>query len=63
MEDVMNEQHERKDKDTEAQVREAISMKHAFGDDAARRFLKLRGVDPDLTERVLKAPPSKLRHQ
>jgi hypothetical protein len=58
----MNEQIERKDKETEAKVREAIAMKHAFGDDAARTFLKLRGVDPDLTERVLTADPAKLRN-
>jgi hypothetical protein len=57
----MNEQHARTDRDTEAKVREALSMKNAFGDDAARTFLKLRGVDPDLTERVLAAPPSQLR--
>jgi hypothetical protein len=59
----MSDEHERKDKDTEAKIREAISMKSAFGDDAARRFLKMRGVNPDLTERILKAPPSRLRHQ
>ncbi|MET0855717.1 MAG: hypothetical protein ABWY27_03115 [Telluria sp.] len=57
----MSEQHERKDKETEAKVREAINMKHAFGDNAARTFLKMRGVDPDLTERVLTAEPTRLR--
>jgi hypothetical protein len=36
-------------------------MKNAFGDNAARTFLKLRGVNPDLAERVLTAPPSQLR--
>jgi hypothetical protein len=59
---MSEQQHERKDKDTEAKVREAISLKHAFGDGAARTFLKLRGVDPDLAERVLTAKPSKLRN-
>jgi hypothetical protein len=58
----MSEQHERKDKETEAKVREALTMKNAFGDDAARRFLKLRGVDPDLAERILTAKPNKLRN-
>jgi hypothetical protein len=59
---VMNEQQKRKDKETEAKVREAISLKYAFGDDAARKFLKLRGVDPDLAERVLAADPAELRN-
>jgi hypothetical protein len=58
----MNEQYERKDLETETKVREALHMKRAFGDDAARTFLKLRGVDPDLTERVLTAAPSQLRN-
>lgn len=57
----MNAQYERNDMETEAKVREALNMKHAFGDDAARKFLALRGVDPDLTERVLTAPPTHLR--
>lgn len=59
----MSDQHERKDKETEAKIQQAITMKSAFGDDAARRFLKMRGVNPDLAERVLKAPASRLRHQ
>lgn len=57
----MSEQHERTDRETEASVREALNMKYAFGDDAARTFLKLRGVDPELSERVLTAPRSQLR--
>lgn len=58
----MTAQHERTDFDTEAKIREALNMKHAFGDDAARTFLKLRGIDPDLTERVLTARPEELRY-
>ena len=58
----MNQLHERSDKETESKVREAIQMKQAFGDDAARTFLRLRGIDPDLAERVLTAPPSQLRN-
>ncbi|MFC0134737.1 hypothetical protein [Massilia eurypsychrophila] len=57
----MEELHERKDQDTEEKVREAIAMKTAFGTDVARTFLKMRGIDSDLTERVLKAPPEQLR--
>jgi hypothetical protein len=57
----MNAQYERNDVETETKIREALNMKHAFGDDAARTFLRLRGVDPDLTERVLTAPLSELR--
>jgi hypothetical protein len=60
-EKVMEELHERKDHDTEEKVREAIAMKTAFGTDVARTFLKMRGIDSDLTERVLKAPPEQLR--
>lgn len=58
----MTTQHERTDFDTEAKIREALNMKYAFGDDAARTFLKLRGIDPDLTDRVLTAPPEQLRY-
>jgi hypothetical protein len=57
----MTAQHERKDVETEAKIREALNMKHAFGDDAARKFLNLRGIDPDLTDRVLTARPEQLR--
>lgn len=58
----MTAQHARTDFDTEAKIREALNMKYAFGDDAARTFLKLRGIDPDLTERVLAARPEELRY-
>lgn len=57
----MTEQHERADRKTEAEIREALAMKRAFGDDTARRFLKLRGIDPDLAERVVTAKPGTLR--
>lgn len=58
----MSEQIERKDTETEAKLREALTMKRAFGDDAARTFLKLRGIDPDLSERILTAPREQLRY-
>lgn len=59
----MNEQHApRTDMETAKQVDEGIAMKRAFGDDVARKFLLLRGIDPDLTERVLTAPREQLRH-
>lgn len=54
-------QHERKDVETAAKIREALNMKHAFGDDAARKFLNLRGIDPDLTDRILTSRPEQLR--
>lgn len=57
----MTGQRERKDVETEAKIREALNMKHAFGDDAARKFLTLRGIDPDLADRVLTASPEQLR--
>jgi hypothetical protein len=57
----MAEQHERKDHETEEKVREALEMKSAFGSDVARTFLKMRGINAELTERVLKAPPEQLR--
>lgn len=57
----MTEPHERKDHDTEQQIREALAMKSAFGSDVARTFLRMRGIKPELTERVLTAPPGQLR--
>ncbi|MDB5935905.1 MAG: hypothetical protein JWQ01_3249 [Massilia sp.] len=57
----MAEQHERKDHETEDQIREALEMKTAFGSDVARTFMRMRGINPDLTERVLTAPPGQLR--
>lgn len=57
----MAEQQARTDHDTEEKIREALAMKGAFGADVARTFLKLRGIDPSLTERVLTAPKEQLR--
>ncbi len=58
----MAEQHERKDHETEQQIREALAMKSALGSDVARTFMRMRGIKPELTERVLTAPPEQLRH-
>lgn len=58
----MIEQHERTDRKTEAEVREALAMKRAFGMDAARTFLKLRDADPELVERVISSPRDQLRY-
>lgn len=52
----MEQYKERTDLETAAKVNEALGIQHAFGNDVARRFLKLRNVDPDVTERVLTAP-------
>jgi hypothetical protein len=60
-ENDMAEQHERKDHETEEKVREALEMKSAFGSDVARTFMRMRGINPELTERVLTAPPGQLR--
>jgi hypothetical protein len=49
----MGEQRIREDKQTAAQVREAEKMQRAFGDDAAKSFLKLREVPEDVARRVL----------
>lgn len=57
----MAEQHERTDHETEQQIREALAMKSAFGSDVARTFMRMRGIKPELTERVLTAPPGQLR--
>jgi hypothetical protein len=52
----------RTDLETAKKVDEAIAMKLAFGDDVARKFLLLRGIDPELAERVITAPREQRRH-
>lgn len=52
----------RTDLETAAKVDEAFAMQRAFGDDVARKFLLLRGIDPELAERVITAPPEQRRH-
>jgi hypothetical protein len=58
----MNDHAPRTDIETAKKVDEAIAMKLAFGDDVARKFLLLRGIDPELAERVIKAPREQRRH-
>ena len=58
----MNDYKPRTDVETAKHVDEAIAMKLAFGDDVARKFLLLRGIDPELTERVITAPREQRRH-
>lgn len=58
----MNDYKPRIDLDTAQKVDEAIAMKLAFGDDVARKFLLLRGIDTELAERVLAAPREQRRH-
>jgi len=58
----MNDHAPRTDVETAKKVDEALAMKLAFGDDVARKFLLLRGIDPELTERVLTAPREQRRH-
>lgn len=52
----------RTDFETAKKIDEALAMKVAFGDDVARKFLQLRGIDPALAERVLTAPREQRRH-
>jgi hypothetical protein len=59
---MIEQQHPRTDHKTEAEVREAMAMRRAFGLDAAREFLKLRGVDQELANRVIEAKPDRLRY-
>jgi hypothetical protein len=58
----MSDQTKRQDQKTAEQVREALAMQRAFGDHAARAFLSLRGVHPELVHRVLTAPREKRRY-
>lgn len=43
----------RQDHDTAAQVSEAAALKRAFGNDAAQRFLRLRGINDELAAEAL----------
>lgn len=43
----------RQDHDTAAHVAEATDLKRAFGNDAAQRFLRLRGINDDLAAEAL----------
>ena len=43
----------RQDHDTAAHVAEAAGLKRAFGNDAAQRFLRLRGIHDDLAAEAL----------
>lgn len=43
----------RQDHDTAAQVTEAAALKRAFGNDAAQRFLRLRGINDELAAEAL----------
>jgi len=50
------EQHQRADRATEQQIREAQMMQRAFGEEAAWAFLEIRKVDPVVARRVLEHP-------
>lgn len=43
----------RQDHDTAAVVIEALACQRAFGNDAAQRFLKLRGVEGEVAQQAL----------
>lgn len=43
----------RQDYDTAAVVGEALACQRAFGNDAAQRFLKMRGIEGDLAQQAL----------
>ncbi|NML63349.1 hypothetical protein HHL21_20100 [Massilia sp. RP-1-19] len=43
----------RQDYDTAAMVGEALACQRAFGDDAAQRFLKMRGIEGEVAQQAL----------
>ncbi|MGZ8290834.1 MAG: hypothetical protein ACXWU7_16740 [Telluria sp.] len=43
----------RQDHDTAAAVGEALACQRAFGNDAAQRFLKMRGIEGDIAQQAL----------
>lgn len=43
----------RQDHDTAAVVAEALACQRAFGNDAAQRFLKMRGIEGDIAQQAL----------
>lgn len=43
----------RQDLDTAAVVSEALACQRAFGNDAAQRFLKMRGVEGEVAQQAL----------
>ena len=43
----------RQDHDTAAAVSEALACRRAFGNDAAQRFLKMRGIEGDIAQQAL----------
>lgn len=43
----------RQDHDTAAVVSEALACQRAFGNDAAQRFLKMRGIEGDVAQQAL----------
>lgn len=43
----------RQDHDTAAVVGEALACQRAFGNDAAQRFLKMRGVEGEVAQQAL----------
>lgn len=43
----------RQDHETAAVVSEALACQRAFGNDAAQRFLKMRGIEGDVAQQAL----------
>lgn len=43
----------RQDHDTAAVVSEALACQRAFGNDAAQRFLKMRGIEGEVAQQAL----------
>lgn len=43
----------RQDHDTAAAVGEALACQRAFGNDAAQRFLKMRGIEGEVAQQAL----------
>lgn len=43
----------RQDRETAAVVSEALACQRAFGNDAAQRFLKMRGIEDEIAQQAL----------
>lgn len=43
----------RQDHETAEKISDAVALRRAFGDDAAQRFLKLRGIGDELAQQAL----------
>ncbi len=52
---------QREDKRTAAEVREAETLQRAFGDDAAKSYVKFKQLPEEVAQRVLEHGPRRSR--